>query len=201
MTNYIKEPEANKIKILLKNDGVVAFPTDTVWGIGCLPENQKAIEKIYLLKSREIVKPLILLGKDIESLLPYVEKFHENAEKIIKKYLPGAVTLVLKKTALTPDYMASGFDTVGIRIPDCPPFLAFLDKCTENGVLATTSANISGEGSNISKQEVIFTIGNKIDYILDDFGFKPKGTDSTVLSVNDSGEIKIFRQGTVKIEI
>ena len=198
---YIEETEANKIKSILKNDGVVAFPTDTVWGIGCLPENPKAVRKIYSIKSREAEKPLILLGKDMDSLRPYVEKSHENAEKIIKKYLPGTVTLVLKKTALTPGYMTSGFDTVGIRIPDCPPFLELLDKCTESGVLATTSANISGKGSSISKEEVISTIGDKIDYILDNFGFEPKGIESTVLSVNESGEIKIFRQGAVKIEI
>lgn len=200
MTNFLNESEINKIKTLLKNDGVIAFLTDTVWGIGCLPENKKAVDKIYSLKSRETAKPLILLGKDIESMLPYVEKFHENAGKIIKKYLPGSVTLVLKKNPLTPNYMTSGLNTVGIRIPDCPPFIEFLDKCTDSGVLATTSANISGRGSNTCKKEVISSIGDKVDYILDDYGFSPKGTESTVLSVDESGEIKIFRQGAVIIE-
>lgn len=190
-----------KIKKILKNDGVIAFPTDTVWGIGCLPENKRAVEKIYALKSREAGKPLILLGKNIESLLPYVEKFHENAEKIIKKYFPGAVTLVVKKSSKTPDYMTSGFETVGIRIPDCPIFIDMLENSTENGVLATTSANISDMGSVSTKQEVIDSIGDKIDYIMDDSGFSPKGAESTVVFVDDAGCVKILRQGATKIEI
>jgi len=201
MQTYLSQEESDKIKNILKNGGIIAFPTDTVWGIGCLPENQKAVEKIYALKSREKAKPLILLGKDSKSLLPYVENFHQNVEKIIKKYLPGAVTLVLKKSLKTPDYITSGFDTVGIRVPVCPCFVEMLEKCTDSGVLATTSANISEMGANITKDEVISSIGNKIDYILDDFGFEPKGVESTVVFVDDAGNIKIFRQGAVAVDL
>lgn len=189
------------IREILKNNGVIAFPTDTVWGIGCLPENKKAVEKIYSIKSRDTGKPLILLGKNIESLLPYVEKLPENAEKIVKKYFPGAVTLVVKKSALTPDYITAGFDTVGIRVPDCPIFIEMLEKCIDNGVLATTSANISEMGAISTKEEVINSIGDKIDYILDDFGFIPKGTESTVVSVNEAGIIKVLRQGAIEVKI
>lgn len=201
MPAYLSEEESDKIKNILKNDGVIAFPTDTVWGIGCFPENKKAVEKIYVLKSREKAKPLILLGKDTKSLLAYVESFHENAKKIMEKYFPGAVTLVLKKSLKTPDYMTSGFDTVGIRIPECPIFIEMLEKCTESGVLATTSANISEMGAVSTKNEVLNSIGDKIDYILDDFGFVPKGEESTVVFVSPQGEIKIFRQGAVEIEL
>lgn len=197
--NYLSKKESNKIKQILKNDGVIAFPTDTVWGIGCLPENKMAVDKIYSIKSRDAAKPLILLGKNIESLLPYVEDYHINAEKIIKKYLPGAVTIVLEKSDLTPDYLTSGFDTVGIRIPDCHIFIEMLEKCTGKGVLATTSANISEMGAVSTKQETINSIGDKIDYILDDFGFISKGLESTVILVDKSGSINILRQGTVEI--
>jgi L-threonylcarbamoyladenylate synthase len=190
-----------KIKNILKNNGVIAFPTDTVWGIGCLPENKKAVEKIYSIKSRDTGKPLILLGKNTESLLPYVEKLPKNAEKIIKKYFPGAVTLVLKKSSLTPDFVTAGFNTVGIRIPDCPIFIEMLEKCTDEGVLATTSANISGVGAVSTKEEVINSIGGKIDYILDGYGFVPNGTESTVVSVDEAGIIKILRQGAVEVKI
>jgi len=190
-----------KIREILKNGGVIAFPTDTVWGIGCLPENQKAVEKIYSIKSRDAGKPLILLGKNLESLLPYIEKLPENARKIAEKYFPDAVTLVVKKSALAPDFVTADFDTVGIRVPDCPIFAEMLEKCTDNGILATTSANISEMGAVSTKEEVINSIGDKIDYILDDFGFTPKGTESTVVFVNEAEELKILRQGAVEVKI
>lgn len=201
MTNYISQEETNKIKNILKNGGVIAFPTDTVWGIGCLPENKKAVEKIYSIKSRDEGKPLILLGKDLESLLQHVEKMPAAAQKIAEKYFPGVVTLVVKKSFLTPDFVTAGLDTVGIRITDCLIFVEMLEKCTENGVLATTSANISEMGAVSTKEEVINSIGDKIDYILDDFGFIPKGTESTVVSVDESGTVKILRQGAIEVKI
>jgi L-threonylcarbamoyladenylate synthase len=200
-TNFINKEDAEKIKSILEKNGVIAFPTDTVWGMGCLPEKSIAVQKIYSIKERDAKKPLILLGKDIESLLPYVEKFHTNAEKIMQKYFPGAVTLVLSKSEKTPDYLTSGFDTVGIRIPDCPVFIEMLDKCTETGVLATTSANISDMGAVSTKEEVIKSIGDKIDFIVDNYGFLPKGLESTVVIVDNAGSLKIFRQGAIQISI
>ena len=92
---YLSDKETENIKSIFENDGVIAFPTDTVWGIGCLPENIKAVEKIYSIKSRDTGKPLILLGKNLESFLPYVEKLPETAKKIAEKYFPGALTLVI----------------------------------------------------------------------------------------------------------
>jgi len=201
MTFYFNNIEAENIKSILANDGVIAFPTDTVWGIGCLPENKKTDEKIYSIKSRDKGKPLILLGKDLESLLPYIEKLSETAQKIAKKYFPGAVTLVVKKSSLTPDFVTTGFETVGIRIPDCPILLEMLEKCSKNGVLATTSANISEMGAVSTKNEVTASIGDKINYILDDFGFIAKGTESTVISVDKFGIIKVLRQGAVEVKI
>ena len=201
MTNYLSKEVSNKIKDLLENNGVIAFPTDTVWGIGCLPESQKAVKKIYSIKSRDTGKPLILLGKNLESLIPYIEKLPKNAQKIAEKYFPGAVTLVIKKSSLTPDFVTADFETVGIRIPDCPIFIEMLKKCTNNGVLATTSANISEMVAASTKEEVISSIGDKIDYILDDYGFIPKGAESTVVCVNEDGKLKILRQGAIEVKI
>lgn len=188
-------------QILSRPDGLIAFPTDTVWGVGCLVENKAAVERIYSVKGRDKSKPLILLGSKIEYLLPFIETLPEKAQEIITQYLPGAVTVVLPKSNKTPDYITSGFNTIGIRIPDCPPFLELLDRTVNNHVLATTSANISGMGANKTKLEVQDSIGNEVDYILDDYGFIPKGAESTVLAVNEQNEIKIFRQGAITIEI
>lgn len=192
----------NKINdILKKPDGIIAFPTDTVWGIGCLVENKNAVERIYSIKERSKKKPLIILGSKIEHLVPYVSMISETAWKIIYKYLPGAVTLVFPKSEKTPHYLTSGGNTIGIRIPDSPPIIEFLEKSVKNHVLATTSANISNEKPGLSKSDVLKNLGDKVDYILDDCGFKAKGTESTVILIDSNDNIKILRQGAVLINI
>jgi len=197
MTSSLTEKDTLNIRNILNADGIIAFPTDTVWGIGCLPENAEAVEKIYSIKSRDRGKPLILLGKNLQSLLPFVDKIPEKALELAKKHFPGAITIVVKKSSLAKDYMTAGFDTIGIRIPDCPVFIEMLEKCTKNGVLATTSANISDAGSVSTIEEVLLQLGEKIDYIINDDGFCPKGTESTVVFIGTGGEIKILRQGAV----
>ncbi len=197
----IPDKEIQKISGVLKSDGVIAFPTDTVWGIGCIVEKPQAVEKIYLIKSREKHKPLILLGSSMEFLLPYVETPPPKAEELIKKYFPGPLTVVIKKSAKTPDYITSGFDTVGIRIPEHPVFIELLEKAAENRVLATTSANISGQGSVSGKDDVIKSLGSSVDYVLNDYGFTSHGKESTVVSVGSDNTIKVLRQGAIDIEI
>ncbi len=200
--SHVSEKELNKISDILKQKGsVLAFPTDTVWGLGCVIDDEEAVKKIYSIKERDRDKPLILLGSKIEHLLPYVLTLPVNAEKIINKYFPGSVTLVLPKSKLVPDFLTSGTDTVGIRIPDCEPFLEILEKSVKNHVLATTSANISGESPCLSKNDVENTLKGKIDFITEDYGFIPSGVPSTVVSVNPDGDVKILRQGKIKIEI
>ena len=95
----------NKDEIIkvLENDGVIAFVTDTVWGLGCLPSSEKAVKKIYEIKKREAQKPLILMSNEIHHLLKHVEIIPKIGQKMIKKYFPGALTIVTKKRAdMTP---------------------------------------------------------------------------------------------------
>ena len=199
---HLPDNELIKIRnVLSKPDSVIAFPTDTVWGMGCLVNNKAAVDRIYHIKTRSIIKPLILLGSKIDYLVPYLQEIPEKAWEIINKYLPGAVTLVLSKSEKTPDYITSGFDTVGIRIPNNPPFIDLLENAIENHVLATTSANISDTRSSLTKQEVENSVGKYVDYILDDYNYPCKGIASTVLAVDLSGNITILRQGSVDIKI
>jgi len=201
-TFHLPENELIKIRnVLNKPDGIIAFPTDTVWGMGCRINNKSAVDRIYRIKTRSKIKPLILLGSKIEYLVPYLKEIPEKAWEIIDKYLPGAVTLVLPKSEKTPDYITSGFDTVGIRIPDNPPFVDLLEYAVDGHVLATTSANISDTASSLTKEDVKNSFGDSVDYILDDYGFPCKGIESTVLAVDISGKITIFRQGAVEIKI
>lgn len=181
----------------LENGGVIAYVTDTVWGLGCLPDNESAVKKIYEIKKREAQKPLILMSNEVYNLLDYVEPLPKPACKLIKKYFPGALTLVVKKSKNTPDYITSGMDTVGIRVPDNEVFKRIC-KIIPNHVLATTSANLSHQPSAKTYEQAYENMHNLADLVIEDYGHICKGLESTVCGVFDD-EIKIFRQGAVTL--
>lgn len=197
---YLNKELQNKIKNILDNDGVIAFVTDTVWGLGCLPTSEIAVKKIYDIKKREAKKPLILMSNEVENLKPYVKEINIKADELIKKHFPGALTLVLEKSEMTPDYITSGFDTVGIRVPDNSVFKEICEGVNGRGglVLATTSANLSHEPSAKTYEQAVEYIGDKVDLVIDDFGCAAKGLESTVALVSEN-EIKVLRQGAISI--
>lgn len=190
--------DTQKIRNILKNDGVIAFVTDTVWGLGCLPTSKKAVERIYEIKHRDSKKPLILMSNDIEPLRKYVKPLTDKAENLVKKYFAGALTLVVEKSELTPDYITSGLNTVGIRVPDNKIF-SEICSCIEGNVLATTSANLSNEPPALTYDEAVKYIGDKVDLVVKDYGEKAQGRASTVAGILPDN-IKIFRQGDVVLE-
>ena len=190
--------EKNNINEILKNGGVIAYVTDTVWGLGCLPNNEEAVKKIYEIKHRDGKKPLILMSNEFYNLFDYLKQpILKEAQKLIKKYFPGALTLVLEKSENTPDYITSGMNTVGVRIPDNEVFQEIC-KNIEGHTLATTSANLSGEPAALSFEEAMNYIGDKVDLVIPDFGHTAKGKASTVAGFKDN-EIVIFRQGEIEI--
>ena len=191
------ENEKENIKNILLNDGVIAFVTDTVWGLGCLPSSEKAVKKIYQIKNREAAKPLILMSNEIYNLFPFVKPIPMPAQRLIKEHFPGALTVVLDKSPKTPDFITSGMKTVGIRVPNNQVF-AEICKIIPEHVLATTSANVSHEPPALSYEEAESFVGNKVDYVVQDYGCKTEGLASTVIGFVDN-EIKIFRQGAVVI--
>ncbi len=194
---YLSSELKEQIKETLDNGGVIAYVTDTVWGLGALPSSEAGVKKIYQIKKREAKKPLILMSSEVENLLPYVKPLNEKAKTLIKKHFPGALTLVLEKTELAPDYMTSNFDTVGIRVPNNKVFQEICE-CISGKVLATTSANLSHEPSAKTYEQALLNMEGKADLIIEDFKEKAKGLESTVaLIVND--EIKILRQGAINL--
>ena len=187
-----------KIKEVLDNDGVIAYVTDTVWGVGCLPSSEKAVKKIYEIKHREAQKPLILMSSEAYHLLDYVKQpLSKQASLLIKKYFPGALTLVLEKSDKTPYYMTSNMDTVGIRVPDNDVFKEICDNITGN-VLATTSANLSHQPSAKTYEQALENMQGLVDIVIPDYGYFAKGLESTVAGVFGD-DIKIFRQGAIKL--
>ncbi len=183
----------------LKNGGVITYVTDTVWGLGCLPDNEKAVKKIYEIKKREPQKPLILMSNDVYHLLDYVEPLPKLACKLIKKYFPGALTLVVKKSKNTPDFITSGMNTVGIRVPDNEIFKRICEIIPGH-VLATTSANLSHQPSAKSYEQAFENMNGLSDIVIEDYGCKCKGLESTVCGVFGD-DVKIFRQGEIYISL
>lgn len=191
----------NKEEVIscLTNGGVIAYVTDTVWGLGCLPDNENAVKKIYDIKKREPQKPLILMSDEIYNLLPYVKPIPKIGQILIKKYFPGALTVVTDKSGLTPDYITSGMQTVGIRVPDNE---VFREICSiiPNHVLATTSANLSHQPSAKTYQQALENMTGLADMIIPDYGYIAKGLESTVVGVMNN-ELRIFRQGEVTVNV
>lgn len=192
-----KKSFVNELNNLLHKGGVIAFVTDTVWGIGCRPDSKCGVDKIYEIKGRDRSKPLILMSDRKEYLFPYINDIPDKANDLMEKYLPGALTLVLEKSELTPLYITSGKNTVGIRVPD-NEFFSMLCSVIDGHVLATTSANLSNKPSSKSYEEAKNSVGSFVDYVFEDYGFKSQGLESTVVLVKDDS-VKILRQGVVNI--
>jgi L-threonylcarbamoyladenylate synthase len=177
---------------VLKEGGVVAFPTDTVYGIGANAFTEQAVAKIYQIKQRprHLALPLLISSKaDLERVARSVP---EIAWRLAERFLPGGLTLVLKKAAVVPDIVAPG-DTVAVRIPDHPIPIALIRGL--GAPLIGTSANESGRASPVTAEEVRAQLGNRVDFIVDG-GRCRWGVESTVVDV--SGEFpRILREGVV----
>lgn len=191
----------NKDEIInvLTNGGVIAYVTDTVWGLGCLPNNESAVKKIYEIKKREAQKPLILMSNDIYPLLDYVKPIPKIGQVLIKKYFPGALTIVTDKSENTPDYITSSMPTVGIRVPDNEVFREICEIIPGH-VLATTSANLSHQPSAKTYEQALENMSGLADLIIEDYGYAAKGLESTVVGVMNN-ELRIFRQGAIHLDI
>ena len=187
-------------KILIKDIGkidiknkIIVFPTDTVYGIGCRIEDLNAVQRIYDIKNRDFSKPLAILCPD-DNIEDYVEDISEEAKDLMRKYWPGALTIIFKKSDKIDNMITSNKDTVGLRVPNNEIALAVLRKF---GLMATTSMNISGHDAlnNIDDIEKFF--GDKIDYLVID-KCKLSKISSTVVDASGQ-ELKVLRQGDIKI--
>lgn len=184
-------------EILLNKGGLFGFETDTVWGLGCLPDDKTAVDKIYEIKGRDRSKPLILMSNSLKNLTPYILEVPEYAKILIKKYFPGALTLIFKKSNKTKDFITSGQNTVGIRVPNHKGFWELCAKIPGN-VLATTSLNYSGEPPAVNFDEAAAKFKETADIIEPEQGSLIQGVSSTVVLCTGV-EPKVLRQGSVEI--
>ena len=178
---------------ILKNGGVVALPTETVYGLVGDLFSKEAVERIYKVKGRQFSKPLPVFVPDVEIVKSYVENLPDWAYKLMKAFCPGPLTVILsKKKTLDIGFQA---DTLGFRIPAHPVPLALLK---EYGALVSTSANPSGEKDALSGEDVKRYFDGKIDLILDG-GHTSLKAPSTVVDCTGNSP-KIIREGKISKE-
>ena len=188
---YTKQ-DIEKIKENLLNGGIIAFPTDTVFGLGCVI-NKEAINKIYEAKGRSFDKPLPMMCNGLE-MIENVAYVNDDAKKIIKKFVPGALTLIFNKKDNVEDYVTNGKQTIGIRVPNDKWILNLITELKQP--LLVTSANISDTGSLIKWEDVYKQLNEKINGIVCEDATGE--TSSTIIDVTK--DIKILRQGPISLE-
>ena len=178
---------------IIENGGVIIFPTDTVYGIGCNPYDANAVKKIYEIKSREKIKSLPVLASSIQ-IVKQISIIDEFTEKIIKKYWPGPLTLILKLKDKNLKKSLNLEDKIAVRIPNSLCTLKLLNKCN---LLVGTSANVSGDSSFTDPQECMKNV-KKYDVFVDGGTITSKG-ESTIIEIENE-KIHVIREGALKKE-
>ena len=179
-----------KASQIVSQGGIMIFPTDTVYGIGCNPYNKEAVEKIYKIKSRDIMKSVPVLTYSIETAEKIVE-FDQFTKKIVEKFWPGPLTVILKVTDKKIKESLNLENKIAIRVPDHKCTLELLKKCN---FLVGTSANISGDLPYTDPEECLKNLEN-YDVFVDGGIITSKG-ESTIIEIENE-QIKIIREGSL----
>jgi len=194
-----EEPEIDKIRVAadaIRRGGLVAFPTETVYGLGADALNQKAVAQIYTAKKRPLDNPIIVHVASREEVYKLSESVPERANRLIDNFWPGPLTLVLKASKTVPKATTGGLDTVAMRMPSHTVALALIRE--SKVPIAAPSANLSGRPSPTTAEHVRQDLGGRIDVILD-AGSTMVGIESTVLDLTVDPP-QVLRPGGVPYE-
>ena len=183
-----------KIKSALDNHGIIAFPTETVMGLGIYFDDEIALNKLNIVKGRPEKKPYTLMLSNVDEIGQYA-KISEKSRRIIRKFMPGPLTVLLPIKEDLPYWIDYGSGKIGIRVPSYEPTLKVL-KAAKKGLLVP-SANISGNAPALNSNEAKQIFGNSIDLIIE--GSSNSGIPSTIIDLTDK-DIKIIREGTITKE-
>jgi L-threonylcarbamoyladenylate synthase len=180
---------------VLQDGGLIAYPTDTVYGLAAATFSPSAIEKLFDAKTREATKAIAVLIGDMSQLDFLTPNFPESARRLAQLYWPGALTMIVPKLSTLPENL-SQYPTVGVRMPNHAFALTLL---RHTGPLATTSANLSGGANPSSPEEVLEQLNGRIELLIDG-GVCPGGTPSTVLDCTQETPV-VLRQGSISAEM
>ena len=196
-TKLLNENQLNQAVEWIRQGELVAFPTDTVYGLGADATNEAAVQKVFDAKGRPENRPINVLISQPEDILKYAVDVSEDAMKLAKIFWPGPFTLILKSAGNLSPVITAGKNTVGLRIPDNELAQRFIEQ---SGVpLATPSANSSGRPSPTLASHVMDDLSGKIAGIIDG-GSTSYGIESTILDFSDADHPIILRPGNISKE-
>ncbi len=182
---------------IIRSGGLVAFPTETVYGLGADAGNPQAVARLFEVKARPRIDPLIIHVADMDGAMIY-GKFPESAFRLMREFWPGPLTLIVEKKSAAPDIVTAGLDTVAIRVPSHPAALALIREARCG--IAAPSANPFGYVSPTEAQHVAEQLGNSIDLILDG-GPCAVGVESTIVSLASHAPCVLRAGGTAVEEL
>jgi len=181
---------------ILKRGGIVAFPTDTVYGLGACANLHQAVERVYQVKERPRNMALPLLLAHTSQISEVAEPVPPIAWRLAHSFLPGALTIVLHKSNSVPDIITGGGITIAVRIPAHPIPVALAEGL--GAPIVGTSANLSGKPSALTADEVYSQFDDKIDLVIDG-GRCPGGRESTIVDVTGETPV-VLREGAISSE-
>ena len=190
-------PEMADLGIIIKDGGLVAFPTETVYGLGGDALNPESSKKIYAAKGRPSDNPLIVHIANLSDLDALTEEIPESAKKLADAFWPGPLTMILKKSASVPKETTGGLDTVAVRFPSHKVAQELIKA--GGGYIAAPSANLSGKPSPTTGRDVLEDMDGRIDMILDD-GESVIGLESTIIDMTEEPPV-LLRPGAVTVEM
>jgi L-threonylcarbamoyladenylate synthase len=182
-----------QIAAIIARGGVIAFRTDTFYGLGADPFNTSAVQKIRELKGREDDKPILVVISDAQQIDRLIQYRSEAFNELARRFWPGALTIIGRAAANLPEELTAGTKTVGVRLPDDDKVRALIAAC--GGALTATSANVSGQPPARTAADVKEYFDQRIDLIVDG-GSTASESPSTVVAAT-TGEIKLVREGVI----
>lgn len=190
----VEDPQAISVAVeALRQGGLVVFPTDTVYGIGASALLPSTVEQLFVAKARPRSMGIPLLLSSVTDIDVVTRDASKLASLLMRRFWPGGLTLVLWRSALVPDVVTAGGETVAVRLPDHP-----VPRSLAAGLgvpLAVTSANLSGHPSPVTAQDALRDLEGRVDVVLDG-GPCPGGVESTIIDVTGA-ELALLREGAI----
>ena len=178
---------------IVAQGGIIAYPTETFYGLGADATNEKAISKIFAIKGRDFQNPIALIIGRTDDVLPFVQDVPQLAQKLMAAFWPGALTIVFSATDIVSPLLTAGSGKIGLRVSSHPGAGGIVQILKRP--LTATSANLSGAPECVNASEVALQLGDKIDAIID-LGTTPGAKGSTIIDVT-SNPPTILREGTI----
>jgi L-threonylcarbamoyladenylate synthase len=190
----LSEEQLEEVVAVLKEGELIVYPTDTLYGIGADPFNESSVKKVFLAKERPFDMPLSIAVSN-EKMMESVAVLNDNARRLIRRFMPGALTIMLTRKPTIPDILTSGANQVGIRIPNHPLAIRLIDRF---GPITSTSANLHSHKDPVDAKIPLKDLKDTVKICID-CGRTAKAEPSTIVDVSD-GTVEVIRKGAISQE-